>query len=57
MISFTVIGIFLFIGYFLIGDKFVNTKAQNITSLNLTGKIMRFYVKVGAGLKVWRPVG
>ena len=32
ILSLIVIGIFLFIGYFLIGNKFVNNKAQNITN-------------------------
>ena len=32
ILSIIVIGIFLFIGYFLIGSKFVNNKAQNITN-------------------------
>ena len=32
ILSFTIIGIFLFIGYFLIGNKSVKNKAENITN-------------------------
>ena len=32
ILSIIIIGIFLLIGYFLIGNKFVNNKAQNITN-------------------------
>ena len=32
ILSFSIIGIFLFVGYFLIGNKFVNNKTQNITN-------------------------